>query len=121
MGMEDRPMEDKNEPPRGLEKVSHFFLTGETSSHQDPETSAGNCITNETSRVPKGTLHQHTVEYDRLKKTVAQLYVLSGSCKGIYYTQAPDKYSLWFHGAAAILQDAITNLMNTLSFIDSNK
>lgn len=106
--------------PRGLEKVYHFFLTEETHSNQDPGTSVGNSITNETVYIPpNSTVHQHDVEYDRLKNTVAQLYVLRESCKGNYYTQNPDNDIIWFKGAEAILQDAIADLIKTLRFIDN--
>jgi hypothetical protein len=113
-------MNEKNEPQRGLEKVSHFFLTGETAANQDPESSVDNSVTNQTAHAPNSSVHQNTDEYDRLENTVAQLYVLRDSCKGMYYTRNPDNEIIWFKGAASILQDAIANLIKTLSFIENN-
>jgi len=113
-------MNDKKEPPRGLEKVYHFFLTGETPPNHPTETPVGNGIKDEISHYSKSSAHQHDIEYDRLENTVAQLYVLRDSCKGMYYTQNPGNDLIWFQGAAAILQDAIMNLIKTLRFIDNN-
>ena len=113
-------MNDKNDPPRSLEKVCHFFLTGETPPDQGSEAPVCNSVINKTARVPSCNIHELTSEYDRIENTVAQLYVLRDSCKGMYYTQYPDNDIIWFKGAAAILHDAITNLIRTLRFIDDN-
>jgi len=113
-------MNDKNDPPRSLEKICHYFLTGETPADQGPGAPVGNAIINEATLVPSCSIHQLASEYDRIESTVAQLYVLRDSCKGMYYTQYPDNDIIWFKGAAAILQDAITNLIRTLRFIDDN-
>jgi hypothetical protein len=113
-------MNDENEPTRGLEKVCHFFLSEETPSGQEPGTSVCQIITNETAHTPNSTLHQDAVEYHLLKNTVAKLFVLRESCKGNYFTQNPDNDLIWLQGAEAILQDAIANLIKTLSFIDIN-
>ena len=54
-------MNDKKEPPRGLEKVCHFFLTEETSAQQDEgayggpsATSAGNIPLGDWERTAYG-------------------------------------------------------------------
>jgi len=106
-------MNDENVAQRGLEKVSHFFLTGEAPAHQTQAISAEKSTADEA--VPTDT-----VEYDRLENTVAQLYVLRDSCKGMYYSPNPDRDIIWFKGAASILQDAITNLSKTLHSIAKN-
>jgi len=113
-------MDDRNDPPRGLEKVCHFFLTEETASRQEPGTSAGDSITSETTHITQTTLHQHAAAFNQLKNTVAQLYVLRESCKGMYYKQNPDNDIIWFKGAEAILEDAVENLIKTLHFIDKS-
>jgi hypothetical protein len=111
-------MNENTKPPRGLDKVYHFFLTDETPANQDPVTPVGNCITNEITHIPDNTIHQGGVEYDRLKNTVAKLFVLRESCKGNYFTQNPDNDLIWLAGAEDILQDAIANLIKTLRFMD---
>ena len=113
-------MNENSKPPRGLEKVSHFFLTEKIPSKQGPGTSVGQIITNETAHTPNSTVHQQAVEYHQLKNTVAKLCVLRESCKGNYFTQNPDNDLIWLKGAEDILQDAIANLIKTLRFIDSN-
>jgi len=113
-------MNDKKEPSRGLEKVYHFFLTGNAPSDLLSETPAINGIKDEKHMDSKTNINMHGVEYDRLEHTVAQLYVLRDSCKGMHYTQNPDTNPIWFQGAAAILKDAIMNLMKTLQHIDNN-
>jgi hypothetical protein len=114
-------MNDKNEPQRGLEKIYHFFLTGEAPSNQTPGTSGNNSFLNGEARLLKSTIQQLDDEYSLLKNTVAQLYVLRESCKGNYHnTQKSYEDILWFKGAEAILQDAIVNLIKTLRFLDTN-
>ena len=114
-------MNDKNEPLRGLEKIYHFFLTEEVPSNQNLGTQDGNSITKGTAHNLKSSIQQQTDEYNLLKNTVAQLYVLRESCKGNYfYTQKSYEDIIWFKGAEAILQDAIVNLIKTLQFIDTN-
>lgn len=113
-------MNENNKPQRGLEQISHFFLTEEIPAKQGPGTSVGEIITNETAHTPNSTLHQNAVEYHLLKNTVAKLFVLRESCKGNYFTQNPDNDLIWLQGAEAILQDAIANLIKTLRFIDIN-
>ena len=113
-------MNDNNKPQRGLEKVSHFFLSEEIPSNQDPDTPGGKIITNETAHLPGSIVHQHAAEYHRLKKIVARLYVLRESCKGNDFAQNPDNDIIWLKGAEDILQDAIANLIKTLRFIDNN-
>ena len=112
-------MNDNNKPPRGLEKVYHFFLTEEAPSSQGQATPVNTSITNETACIPDSTAPQHAVEYHRLKNTVAKLYVLRESCKGNYFSQNPDNDIIWLKGAEDILHDAIANLIKTLSFIDN--
>lgn len=111
-------MDAKKEPQRGLEKVYHFFLTGDA----PPDTASGVSLpgkdqNGKNSSTQKGP-PQHDAEYDRLETTVAQLYVLKDSCAGMYHTKNPDNNIIWFQGAAAILQDAITDLIKTLRFLD---
>jgi hypothetical protein len=114
-------MNDKNEPLRGLEKIYHFFLTEEVPTNQNLGTQDGNNITKGTAHNLKSSIQQQTDEYNLLKNTVAQLYVLRESCKGNYfYTQKSYEDIIWFKGAEAILQDAIVNLIKTLQFIDTN-
>jgi len=114
-------MSDKNDPPRNLEKVYHFFLTEKTISNQDPETTFNFTSSNETANPSNGSVPQKNVEYYRLQNTVAQLYVLRNSCKGMCITQNPAEDIIWLEGAESILHDAITNLIRTLRFLDSNK
>jgi hypothetical protein len=113
-------MNDKNDPPRNLEKVYHFFLTEKTASNQDPETTTGTTSSNETAPITTSSVPQNNVEYDLLQSTVAQLYVLRNSCKGMCYTHNPDEDNIWLEGAESILQDAITNLIRTLRFLDNS-
>lgn len=111
-------MNDKKEPPRGLEKVCHFFLTEETQAQQDEgATGGGSIVAGVTPSHPESTPQQCAVEYDRLKNTVAELYVLKESCKGTDYLQNSSTDTNWFKGAEAILHDAIGNLIKTLRFI----
>lgn len=112
-------MNDKNAPSRGLEKVCHYFLTGGAPSSPESDTSDSNRIAREIVPFPKSSMQRHPVEYGLLENTVAQLYVLRNSCKGMYHSQSPDDDTVWFEGAAAILQDVITDLMATLRSIDN--
>jgi len=103
-----------------LEKISHFFLSEEIPSKQEPGTAVGQIIKNETAHTPNSTVHLHAVAYNQLKNTVAKLFVLRESCKGNYFTQNPENDLIWLKGAENILQDAIANLIKTLQFIDIN-
>jgi len=111
-------MSNENGAQRSLEKVSHFFLTGETPAPQAQETSAPKNNADDAGHAPDKSIPADTVEYDRLENTVAQLYVLRDSCKGMYYSQNPEWDIIWFKGAASILQDAIRDLRKTLNFIE---
>jgi len=111
-------MNDNNEPARSLEKIYHFFLTGQAPADQHSNTPDIHSIQNgpEPSIISKG--HQPDGEYDRLEDTIAQLYVLHDSCKGMYHTSKTDNDNIWFQGAMSILKDAITNLIKTLQIIN---
>ena len=113
-------MDAKKEPQRGLEKVYHFFLTGDAPPDNDPRVSLPIKDQNTENQFAQKGPRQHIAEYDRLENTVAQLYVLRDSCAGMYHTKNPDNNLIWFQGAAAILQDAITDLIKTLRFLDHN-
>ena len=111
-------MNENDKHPRGLERVSHFFLTEEISSKEESATVVGPISSKEPSHTPNSTVQQHVVEYNQLKNTVARLVVLKKSCKGNNFTQNSENDLIWLKGAEDILQDVITNLMKILGFID---
>ena len=52
--------------------------------------------------------------YDRVEGIVAKLCVLKDSCTGRISREEPNPNSIWFHGAEAILQEAVDNLQKAL-------
>ena len=66
-------------------------------------------------------MSKHGAVYDRVENVVAKLRVLKDSCAGILHTHESDPKLVWFQGAAAILQEAVDGLQNTLRAIESGK
>jgi len=111
-------MNDKNESARSLEKIYHFFLTDQAPADQESNTPDNRRIQKDPKSSTINKACQPDGESDRLEDTIAQLYVLHDSCKGMYHTNKMDNDNIWFQGAMSILQDAITNLIKTLQFIN---
>ena len=59
-------------------------------------------------------MSDHGELHDKVKNTVAQLYVLRDSCRGKIHTENSSENLAWFQGAEAILKKALENLQEAL-------
>ena len=59
-------------------------------------------------------MSDHGELQDKVKNTVAQLYVLRDSCRGKMHTENSSENLAWFQGAEAILKKAVDNLQKAL-------
>ena len=129
-------MEDKKIPARGFQDVEHFFLSGSTNVDMDSKTVdaiVGKDVGADHSYglaaaepVVLAETEKYRIEQHRanacIGSTVAKLEVLKISCQGVAFQAERNSDSCaWFHGAAAIIQEAISTLSEVIHPVGNNE
>ena len=129
-------MDDRKIPSRGFQNVEHFFLSG--SSKKDMESKAADASTGNNvdadhsdglatiEPASRNETEQHRIissrENGRICSTVAKLEVLKRSCRGVaLQAEGTSVNNVWFQGAAAIIQEAISTLSEVVNPAGNNE
>ena len=128
-------MEEKKIPARGFQNIEHFFLStgGERDNHSNTadaiavknvDTDHSDCMTAvDPAMLNKTEMYgiKHRRAHEGIGSTVAKLEVLKRSCQGVaLQAERSCDNTVWFQGAAAIIQEAICTLSEVMKPVGNN-
>lgn len=128
-------MEDRKIPSRGFQNVEHLFLSGSSKKNLESKAADASTENNLDGEQSEGLAtiepanFNETVQHrmkpsranDCIGSTVAKLEVLKRSCRGVaLQAEETSANSVWFHGAEAIIQEAISTLSEVMNPAENN-
>ena len=117
-------MKDRKIPGRGFQDIEHFFLSTDGKGDGGPgsnDTVVEKQVETDCSESLEKSGTQHRKTSETLDLTIAKLEVLKQACLGA--AQRIDEKidsRVWYQGAAAIVQEAISTLSETRNPSDSS-